>query len=816
MSAQPNDIVAPLRRSPPVHWTRFFDPRAARKEEIAQAWADLIEHVRDAGPFPSKSSCWWLKLARFGDRPTERGALRHDANVIEVTGVEGDYDGEQIVPEEAIARLERHGVRAAIYTSPSSRPDAPRWRVLAPLSHPHPPAARRALLARINGALGGVLASESFTLSQAYYYGQVASAPDWRVLVTFDDPEEGSCVDELDDLDSIANRPESSAPRGDGLLAVARMGPVSFADAEQVVERLGRKLRRGDGRRALLMSYIGSRSARGFAACEVKALVDAFVEANFDPDSPRDDYRIEDMIAWAVERDEGRRQELEAVVLGTAVRVPEGGVVPEAQWDKPRPITASIDPMPYPIDGLPDIVRGAVEEVAAFVQAPIALVATSALAAASVAAQAVADVKRAERLEGPCALFLLAIADSGERKSTCDRYFTAPIRDYERARAEAAKEGITTYAADLAAWNAEREGVQTAIKQAAKSGDPTDELRDKLRHLETTKPIAPKVERLLYVDATPEALTFNLSQVWPSAGLISAEAGGVFGAHGMARDSIMRNLSILNQLWDGTEQTFDRRTSESYRVAGARLTLALQVQEPTLRDFFVRSGDLARGTGFLARFLIAWPASTQGTRLFVEAPPEWPARGAFHERVRTLLAEPPPFDENGVLVPQKVALSPEAKSAWIRFHDDVELELRRGGDLYDVRDVAAKAADNAARLACVFHVMSGSTGSIRVEHFDGAARIVAWHLHESRRFFGELAMAPDLLAASKVDDWLRGWCRAARCALIPKKTELQFGPVRKAEALDAAIGELVELGRVRLMLDGRKQFIEINPLIVGG
>jgi hypothetical protein len=35
------------------------------------------------------------------------------------------------------------------------------------------------------------------------------------------------------------------------------------------------------------------------------------------------------------------------------------------------------------------------------------------------------DVMRAEKLTGPTGLYLLTIADSGERKSTCDGYFTS-------------------------------------------------------------------------------------------------------------------------------------------------------------------------------------------------------------------------------------------------------------------------------------------------------------------------------------------------------------------------------------------------------
>jgi hypothetical protein len=56
-------------------------------------------------------------------------------------------------------------------------------------------------------------------------------------------------------------------------------------------------------------------------------------------------------------------------------------------------------------------------------------------------------------------------------------------------------------------------------------------------------------------------------------------------------------------------------------------------------------GTLARGTGFPARFLVAWPERARGTRLFEKAPPEWPARARidFHDAVGrdlTPLGEP--------------------------------------------------------------------------------------------------------------------------------------------------------------------------------
>jgi len=73
----------------------------------------------------------------------------------------------------------------------------------------------------------------------------------------------------------------------------------------------------------------------------------------------------------------------------------------ETPWRKPQPLTAKIEPEPYPLDAFPDAIRAAVEEVQRFVKAPVPLVAASALAALSLACQAHIDAKRAEKLCGP-------------------------------------------------------------------------------------------------------------------------------------------------------------------------------------------------------------------------------------------------------------------------------------------------------------------------------------------------------------------------------------------------------------------------------
>jgi putative DNA primase/helicase len=509
-----------------------------------------------------------------------------------------------------------------------------------------------------------------------------------------------------------------------------------------------------------------------------------------------------------------------AATLARGERQPEEENAPAGDsdgngWPDPQPLAAKIEPEEYPLDALPDTIRAAVEEVQAFVKAPVALVASSALAALSLACQAHIDVKRAEKLHGPVGLFLLTIADSGERKSTCDGFFSSAIRQYQEEQAEAMKPAIKKHEAAIAAWEAERDGILSAVKDAGKKGKPTDKLRGDLAQLQQEKPEPPRVPRLILGDETPENLAWSLAKQWPSAGVLSSEAGVVFGSHGMGKDSIMRNLGLLNVLWDGGTHSIGRRTSESFTVRGARLTMGLMVQETTLREYFSRSGGLARGTGFFARFLAAWPESTQGQRPFTEAPANWPHLAAFHRRIAAILNQPAPIDEDGALTPAMLTLTPDAKAAWVEFHDAIESELASGGELYDVRDVASKSADNAARLAALFQVFEHGMGAIGVDSFGRASRIAAWHLSEARRFFGELVMPSELADAARLDSWLIEHCRKERTHFVGKNYVRQHGPLRDGARLDTAIRELAELDRLRLEKDGKRLMIHLNPALVG-
>ncbi|WP_338608074.1 virulence-associated E family protein [Pelagibacterium nitratireducens] len=119
-----------------------------------------------------------IKLATFVDNHRKNEKLEA------VFGIEGDYDGEALHPYAASALLAAKGIQALIYTSPSHQNGAPRWRVVCPLSNPVAAEERHELTSRLNSALGGILAPESFVASQSYYVGSVTGGEPvktWRV-----------------------------------------------------------------------------------------------------------------------------------------------------------------------------------------------------------------------------------------------------------------------------------------------------------------------------------------------------------------------------------------------------------------------------------------------------------------------------------------------------------------------------------------------------------------------------------------------------------------------------------------------------------
>ena len=110
----------------PMCFTIFADVYAKTKLQQSCTWGKLVQELTakyrlpDDQAAPTKEACRLIKLSTFGEVPyDEKGCLRHDANLLEIHGIEGDYDDEKVSVEDALRMLQVNRIEAFIYTSAS-------------------------------------------------------------------------------------------------------------------------------------------------------------------------------------------------------------------------------------------------------------------------------------------------------------------------------------------------------------------------------------------------------------------------------------------------------------------------------------------------------------------------------------------------------------------------------------------------------------------------------------------------------------------------------------------------------------------------
>jgi len=206
---------------PNVTFTLFADLSAKEPVEYTTTAKGFSDWLRALPEYASKAACPLISLNRYSGERTEKDSARSNASIVEVWGAIGDYDAGDMAPDTAAAILKSAGVQAYIVTTPSHGTKGNRWRVILPFSKAGNLEDRHALLGKANTLLGGVLAGESFTASQAFYVGRVVGVP---YSVT---DVEGVAIDTMPGIESIpVSGPErvsrAAAPHDPFMLAHKR------------------------------------------------------------------------------------------------------------------------------------------------------------------------------------------------------------------------------------------------------------------------------------------------------------------------------------------------------------------------------------------------------------------------------------------------------------------------------------------------------------------------------------------------------------------------------------------------------------------
>lgn len=208
-SPEEAEILAGDALSSQFPFTLFPDTKARTKRGKRADLIALAKRVQRTVA-AEKNALPLVSLCRYGDLKSENGSLRHRENLREVHGLEADYDAGEMPPAEAARRFAEARIAVLIHTSPSHGQPGKghRWRVLCPFSGPLHPEERERHVARLNGVLGGVLASESFDLSRSYFIGGIEGKEPETFLV------DGEHIDGRADLDAGAIHARTSEPKG--------------------------------------------------------------------------------------------------------------------------------------------------------------------------------------------------------------------------------------------------------------------------------------------------------------------------------------------------------------------------------------------------------------------------------------------------------------------------------------------------------------------------------------------------------------------------------------------------------------------------
>lgn len=207
-----DSAAASLIDHPFIH-TKFNDKAGRTKQEIQTTLRDLERVVRQTIG-AKKADLPLLKLARFGADRSGGVSLRNNANMLEITGIELDFDAGDLPWDYAWVRLYQAGVVALLYTSPRFSFDKPRFRILFPTSRSLPVERRAELVAWAYGVVKGTIDPASFVDSQAYYFGTAKFVEDgvWRngfdVRTQLVDPPDCRFIDLADDLAEGALGPD--------------------------------------------------------------------------------------------------------------------------------------------------------------------------------------------------------------------------------------------------------------------------------------------------------------------------------------------------------------------------------------------------------------------------------------------------------------------------------------------------------------------------------------------------------------------------------------------------------------------------------
>jgi hypothetical protein len=390
----------------------------------------------------------------------------------------------------------------------------------------------------------------------------------------------------------------------------------------------------------------------------------------------------------------------------------------------------SANPASFPTDALGQVLGEAAIAIQKGVQCSPVIVGQSLLATAALATQGHANIEVDGRVY-PLSLFCMTISESGERKSSADRFALAPIQELQRERCESHRQEMLTYELKHDRFKQERGELVRS-----KTSVDFDIL---------SEPQAPAEPIFLAQDPTLEGLHQSLHRGYRTQGCFNDEAAMIIGGHGMRDENLIKTLAGYSKLWDGSPIQ-RMRSSESFHVDDSRLSMHFMMQ-PIIAQQLRK--PIFFEQGYLARFLIAVASPRAGTRFYNEFDPTQTAEYKKYSRTISDLMSSSLTKKDF----DSIRFSPDAKDLWVQAHDQIEKSLGDGADLDVIKPTGAKMAENIARISGVLAIIEGHSVISRC-HVESAIALGDFYIKETLKLSGRFSEDDLLHSANLLLEWI--------------------------------------------------------------
>ncbi len=357
----------------------------------------------------------------------------------------------------------------------------------------------------------------------------------------------------------------------------------------------------------------------------------------------------------------------------------------------------------FPTESLPEPLRSMVHHAARQTSTPEALCAAAGLGTISAAIGAACRVQSGQGRETPANLFLLPFAESGTGKGQAVAVMTAPLDAAVRELMEAWRmEERPRLIAEMEAANADLDRGRKDLRAAsgtAEGAAAADVVRLAVKRRDEAEAALARSPMINIGNATAEAIVESLSNAPGEAGaIISAEARDVV-ANLMGRyskDGRGSDEPIYLQSYSGDMVVHSRKGKAPLILSAPCLAICLAAQ-PDIWEKMSGEPRLME-SGFLARCMI-FDAKAKASRPSSHRIPD-DVKNQWADTIHMLVGVRQQGEQPAIVIPSKEAQTvlDDLANYAADMRDD-------GGDWTWCRSFAARLAENAWRLALVFHAI---------------------------------------------------------------------------------------------------------------